>query len=100
MLTWTKELPTAAGYYWVRGGNWPAPPYVIHVRPDARGQLAVQGLYDLEACRGGEWAGPIPLPGEPAPASPPVGAEVAAQDPRRPLAGRDVQQVEGELHPV
>jgi hypothetical protein len=71
-MTWTKQLPTRAGFYWFRNGPEDHPCIVEVVIEDeaqaAAGEEAatVQFVSDTEtylACDlAGDWAGPILLP--------------------------------------
>jgi hypothetical protein len=66
-MTWTKKIPTAVGWYWMRcRAEKDNEPSVIHVRNYA-GNLAIgnshlRGWHSLKRY---EWAGPIQLPSEP-----------------------------------
>ena len=67
MMTWTKEIPTEAGWYWKRN---PSDKYdeleCIHVR-DYAGGLAIGNSYlrGWDGLKRYEWAGPIPMPNTP-----------------------------------
>jgi hypothetical protein len=64
-MNWTKKKPIEPGAYWYRNDNWERP---VQIDEEADGSLIVwqpgidfpSRLADLR----GEWAGPIPEPGE------------------------------------
>lgn len=71
-LRWTKEKPTAPGWYWMQSKTQSAT--IVRVDTDADDNLCVDGLEDFDCGQawqddlgtmaGAEWAGPIPEPGE------------------------------------
>ena len=71
LLRWTREKPTAPGWYWMQSKTQSAT--IVRVDTSVDDNLCVDGLedFDCEAWQddlgtmaGGEWAGPIPEPGE------------------------------------
>jgi hypothetical protein len=70
-MNWTKKKPIEPGAYWLRNDGWARP---VQIDEDSDGRLIVwqpgidfpSRLADLR----GEWAGPIPRPGEAKPAIP------------------------------
>ena len=63
-MTWTKEIPTKAGWYWKRNpSDKYDEPECIHVR-DYAGELAIGNSYlrGWDGLKRYEWAGPIPMP--------------------------------------
>ena len=64
MMTWTKQIPTEAGWYWKRNqSDKYDEPECVHVR-DYAGELAIGNSYlrGWEGLKRYEWAGPIPMP--------------------------------------
>ena len=64
MMTWTKQIPTEAGWYWKRNpSDKYDEPECIHVR-DYAGELAIGNSYlrGWDGLKRYEWAGPIPMP--------------------------------------
>jgi hypothetical protein len=61
VLTWRKEPPDVAGWWWVRGDMW-AEEYVVHVEiPGVRINRMPSGCISISMC---EWAGPIEKPND------------------------------------
>ncbi len=72
---WTADVPSVSGWYWLRHaifqtvrGTWHEPlPTIVHLLPDATGQLLVyvtgttwrRAVADLIV---GEWSGPLIMP--------------------------------------
>ena len=64
MMTWTKQIPTEAGWYWKRNpSDEYDEPECVHVR-DYAGELAIGNAYlrGWDGLKRYEWAGPIPMP--------------------------------------
>ena len=71
LLRWTREKPTVPGWYWMQSKTQSAT--IVRIDTSVDDNLCVDGLedFDCEAWQddlgtmaGGEWAGPIPAPGE------------------------------------
>lgn len=65
-LTWTRERPTAPGWYWWREKIHTCPDWIVRVVEIIEypiGTLYVMG-HGLSTRLDGEWAGPIPQPEE------------------------------------
>ena len=62
-LRWTKEKPTAPGWYWFRSGEQGFPRFIVFIKGfSKRGLLLTSG--NKRCYLEGEWAGPIPEPEE------------------------------------
>lgn len=63
-LVWTKEKPTATGWYWYKRFHRDGSPYsgVVCIEEDRGAQLIIVSIGYVRDCEG-EWAGPIPQPG-------------------------------------
>lgn len=68
-MTWTTELPTQEGWYFVRSTKYAAVFHVSHVSVDEKGRMwigAMKGSHGqrLKAAADVQYAGPIPEPTE------------------------------------
>ena len=67
-MQWSSDLPTQAGWYWVKHRYGFGAPHIVHVI-DRRGKLTIKAgptTPSLEKYYGANsmWAGPIELPDE------------------------------------
>ena len=60
---WSKDKPSAAGWYWFRGLAHEADPFIVQVDEVGQFQWPVGGFQEVTLAKG-EWAGPIEEPTE------------------------------------
>ena len=60
---WSKDKPTAAGWYWFRGPAHEADSFIVQVDEVGQFQWPDGGFQEVTLAKG-EWAGPIQQPEE------------------------------------